>query len=304
MKKIKLNVVILTYNHQNYIANTLESVFNQTIDFDMKIIVADDGSSDSTIEIVLDFVQKYPNKIQVLKHKSKQGILKNILRIVPEITSEYIAILDGDDYWTFDQKLQKQVDFLDSNIDFSGIFHDTKIENTVTEGNQYFQIAKCYSQRYAYHSTIDLVDVIARQMIIPSSSFVFRSDFLSNLDLSYLVDQYSTLWKLTVFSMQGRKIKYIDDVWSVYRNHDNGISKRNFIDFHFSHIRFLENSLKLKAFSSYKYEIYQAIVNEYKIILDSKENKPKSTFIHYFVAELNKIKQYRKKLNEINKRNS
>lgn len=297
--QVKITIVILTCNHEKFIGQTLESVFAQKTEFSIRVIVADDGSKDDTVAIVNQYNEKYPNKILLLQHNENKGVLKNIIRVIPEVKSDYVAILDGDDYWNYDLKLKTQVDFLDENPNFAGMFHDVEIKNTLNHGNQYFNVANYYSQRYPYSPTLDFEDVVSRKIIIPSSAFVFRTDFLNQFDPSILSDNYSTLWKISLFALEGRKVKYINECWSTYRNHSQGISKSNKLKFHLSHISFLQKMAKMPVFKSYKYDIYQSIVNEYKILLEAKESgiKKKKMFWKYFLAEINKIKHYREKLN-------
>lgn len=302
---IKVTIVVLTYNHEQFITDALSSIFAQDVNFKFEILVADDGSEDGTVGIVGKFQIEYPGVITLLNSSKNKGIRSSILGIIPKVKGEYFAILDGDDYWTNPNKLQKQIDFLEVNSDFAGCFHDVEIINTVNSGNQYFEASKLYSQRYYYQETLYFEGLVGRKAIIPSSSIVLKSDFIKTLNTEYLEDNYSTLWKLSLFALKGRKLKYFNEVWSVYRNHDQGISKGNPQNFHYSHIRFLKKIVKIKAFKYYKYDIYQSIVNEYKIILDSKTNKVKrGTFKNYLTAEVLKMRYYKKKLNEVRKGNS
>lgn len=301
---VKVTVVVLTYNHEKFIADALNSIFSQDVNFKIEVLVADDGSKDNTAEIVKTFQNKYPETIVYLRSSNNKGIRSSILEIAPKVNGDFFAILDGDDYWTDSKKLQNQIDFLEANSDFAGCFHDVEIKNTVIQGNQYFEVSKLYSQRYPYKQSLYFEDVVARNAIIPSSSLVLRSDFIESLNLEYLEDNYSTLWKLSLFSLKGRQLKYFNEVWSVYRNHDQGISKGDSQYFHFSHIRFLKRIVKIKEFKYYRYDIYQSIANEYKIILNSKSKVKRNTFQKYLVAELFKIWYYKLKLYEISKHNS
>lgn len=298
---VKVTIVILTYNHEQYIADALDSVFSQQTDFQFEVLVSNDGSTDHTSEIIKKYETKYTDKLTVLASSENRGIRSSLLDLAALIKGKYLAILDGDDYWKHPFKLQKQIDFLDNNQEFAGSFHDTEIQDTVTSGNQYFESSNSYSQRYPYKKHLYFEDVVSRNVIIPSSSLILRTDFLSTVDPGYLDDNYSTLWKLSVFAIKGSKLNYTNEAWSVYRNHNQGISKGDPLAFHLSHIRFLKKLAKDERYTYYKYAIYQSIVNEYKIILDSKDtdkSKKRTFFRYYLFAEIHKIWHYNKKLNE------
>src|SRR5690606_18988072 len=112
---------------EKYIQQAIESILNQKINFSYKIIIADDGSTDKTLQIVKSYHARFPMNFEILRHEENQGVLANVLRIIPKVNAKYFAILDGDDLWSYDLKLQKQVDFLDQNEDFNGVFHDCEI---------------------------------------------------------------------------------------------------------------------------------------------------------------------------------
>lgn len=118
---MKLSVLITTYNLQEYIQETLESVLSQKVDFAFEIIVGDDGSDDRTAEIVSLYVEKYPEKIRLLVMEREQGkkysridrASRNRISLIKEARGDYLIFLDGDDVYTDVNKLQKQMDILE-----------------------------------------------------------------------------------------------------------------------------------------------------------------------------------------------
>lgn len=123
MPKLLLNVLMITYNHEKYIEQSVLSVLNQKTDFEYNIIIGEDCSTDSTRSILLNLKDKYPDKINLLLQETNVGARKN-LRMVEELcTAPFIACLEGDDYWTSENKLQKQVDFLKTNKEYSACVH-------------------------------------------------------------------------------------------------------------------------------------------------------------------------------------
>jgi glycosyltransferase involved in cell wall biosynthesis len=295
---IKVSVVVLTYNHELYIAKALESILSQVVDFNIQIIVADDGSQDRTLSIVDSFAEVHPDRFLVLKKEANQGIKNNVFKCIERINGEYIAILDGDDYWSDFKKLQKQVDFLDKNQDFNGVFHDAAIEHVDSAQNLLFNQKKYYSQSYVFNDVIFPSDLISRRMILPSSSALLRSSILALVNKSFLVDNYSILWKLTCFGIKNSKFYFVNEPMSVYHNHSKGISKSDNDKFHLSHINFLRSLLQDDFYQGYQYDIYAAISSEYRVLLDTKQSQlnKRKLFRNYMFSEMRRLYYYRKSL--------
>jgi len=294
----KVTVVVLTYNHELYIAKALHSILAQEIDFEIQIIVADDGSQDSTRSIVNDFFNTYPEKFLIFEKESNEGVRANVLSCLEAIKGDYIAILDGDDYWSDLKKLQKQVDFLDKNQDFNGVFHDAEIAHLDSAESLLFNQKKYYSQSYVFKDVIFPSDLISRKMIFPSSSALLRTSILASVNKSFLVDNYSILWKLTCFGIKNSKFYFINEPMSIYHNHHKGISKSDNEKFHLSHINFLRNLLQDDFYIGCKYDIYSSLSTEYKILLDSKQShvSKRKLFRNYIFSEMRRIFYYRKSL--------
>ena len=117
----KVSVCITTYNLEEYVAQTLESVLCQETSFDYEVIGGDDFSTDRTREILLQYKERFPNKIVLHFQKENVGVNRNDYDLIHLAKGEYIAWCDGDDYWLTKDKLQKQVDILDANPQYSCI---------------------------------------------------------------------------------------------------------------------------------------------------------------------------------------
>ena len=115
-----VSIAIITYNQEKYIRNAIESVLMQERDFDMEILVGDDGSSDQTPEILREYADRYPGLFRLELHKKNVGATRNSQDIYSKAKGKYLALLEGDDYWTDAEKLQKQVDFLETNPKYVG----------------------------------------------------------------------------------------------------------------------------------------------------------------------------------------
>ena len=125
MKKAwpRISVFLATYNHEEYVRKALDSILEQEIDEPFQILVADDSSTDNTQHIIREYMKNYPNRIWAVLRKKNIGAKRNIYQLMKECKSQYIAFLEGDDYWCDKSKLHKQVKFLDENPDYIGCTH-------------------------------------------------------------------------------------------------------------------------------------------------------------------------------------
>ena len=123
----KVSVVFLTYNHEDTVRQAMDSVLMQKVDFKYEILVAEDCSTDSTRDILREYKAKYPDRIKLLFRKENIGVIKNLVSAYRLVRGKYIAILEGDDYWNDEYKLQKQYDFMEKNAAYSACFSDAYI---------------------------------------------------------------------------------------------------------------------------------------------------------------------------------
>lgn len=112
---MKVSVLMPSYNHEPFIAQAIESFLSQQCDFETELLIGDDCSTDNTLQIAKKYQLQYPEKIKLIAHAENQGLLKNYKSLIEKAQGEYLAILESDDYWTYDRKLQEQVDYLDAH---------------------------------------------------------------------------------------------------------------------------------------------------------------------------------------------
>jgi glycosyltransferase involved in cell wall biosynthesis len=212
---VKLSILIVTYNHEQYLAQALDSVVMQQVDFDYEIIVGEDHSTDRTREILLEYHKKYPQKFKLLLHDKNQGACANFVQSFKACTGDYIAYLEGDDYWTDTFKLQKQVDFLDSHPECAICFHNC--EEFYDDGSKPSWLYCSEDQK----KFTKLEDLIAKGNFIPSCSALFRNGLFEEFP-----DWYHTLgmgdWTLHILNAQHGDIGYINEVMGRHRNHSGG----------------------------------------------------------------------------------
>ncbi len=117
--KPRVSVLVITYNHEKYLAQALDSILSQRVNFPFEVVVGEDKSPDRTLQIALDYQAQHPDIVRVLDRGKNLGITANLIDSFAQCHGDFVAILEGDDYWLSPTKLQHQVDFLDANPTFS-----------------------------------------------------------------------------------------------------------------------------------------------------------------------------------------
>lgn len=180
MVSSKVSVVMITYNHGTYLAEAIKGVLAQDCNFEVELIIADDCSLDNPQSIVESFADNKNYKwIKYSRHSSNKGMMANFIWALQQSTGKYIAVCEGDDYWTDVDKLQRQVDFLENNLDYCGVFHNVE-ERWEESGN-----CRLYngSRFFTEPQKITAKNVIGFN-IVPTCSLVFRrSAFEKNYNL-------------------------------------------------------------------------------------------------------------------------
>lgn len=214
---MKLGVLLITYNHEKYIAQAIDSILMQKVDFSYEIVVADDASTDKTRAIIQNYSDKNPGKFKILPIGKNLGITKNYQRAFAACEGKYIAVLEGDDVWTSVHKLQKQVDFLDDHTDCSFCFNKLiiKEENSGIFKNQ-------PSADFIDNKKILFASDLARVNFIGNfSACMYRKSIINSIDNS-LYDLKVYDWMVNIVCAQSGPIGYLNEPMSVYRLHDGG----------------------------------------------------------------------------------
>ena len=113
-KTVKVSVIMLAYNIENYIEIAIKGVLSQKTDYPVELIIGEDRSTDRTYEICKRYQEKYPELITVIRHEKNLGYQRNYMETYKHCRGEYVAVCDGDDYWFDRRKLQRATDFLDT----------------------------------------------------------------------------------------------------------------------------------------------------------------------------------------------
>jgi len=206
-----VSVVCPTYNHEKYIVQALDSFLMQKTDFSFEIVVGEDYSTDSTRTICQKYAKKYPDLINLITSENNVGMHKNGLRVYNACKGKYIALCDGDDFWTDPLKLQKQVDFLEANPEYGYTFGKTKLYND--KKKEFIGVrGDKGSENY--------LNVLLGNVNIPTATVVFRRDLYKQC-----IHELDYLWKenlfydypLVLWFAKSSKIHFIDEEFSVYR---------------------------------------------------------------------------------------
>jgi glycosyltransferase involved in cell wall biosynthesis len=215
---MKLSVVTTTYNQERYIAQAVESALAQKTSFDYEIVIGEDDSTDRTREIISELAEKYPEKIRLLFNDPDDAASdrarglsgkRNFARTLQSCESEYIALLDGDDYWTDHEKLQKQVDFLETNRNCVICFHNVL---AFYEDSGEPSHLMCSPDQQPISSLEDVL----QENFMPACSVVFRNHLYGELPVWFYSSELHD-WPLHVMNARHGDIGYLDETMANYR---------------------------------------------------------------------------------------
>ncbi len=215
MKSVpKVSVVTVCYNQEQYIEEALKGFVEQKVDFDFEVIVSDDKSTDKTPEIVRRYAKEYPHIIKPILRKKNVGAVKNFVEAMRATTGTYVALCEGDDFWSDPTKLQRQVDFLDKNPDYAVSFHPVRV---FFEGN--VQEEFVFPSGADRPSSFTTKNLLQRNFIQTNSAVYRRPKSYDDLPEDILPLD----WYLHLYHAQFGKIGMIDRVMSAYRRHPGGL---------------------------------------------------------------------------------
>ena len=222
---MKVSVCVPTFNHEKYIAQMLEGALMQQTNFPFEIVVGDDASTDTAPAIIGDYAQRFPDKIRAYLHPENLGPKEprefggrnNVLFLLKACAGEYVALCEGDDYWTDPLKLQKQVDFLDNHPDFAICHHDLEV---IYEDGSLSHSFNSPDQK-AISSVEDLLE---DRWFIGTASLMYRNFFRTEDFAEWHQRAAAGDWAL-VIQLAGRGlIGFLPQIMGKYRKHRGGLS--------------------------------------------------------------------------------
>ena len=216
---MKVSVALVTYNNELFIAQAIVSVLAQKTKFDVELIIGEDSSTDRTREIALNYQVRFPGKIRVLPNEKHLGMHRNLARTLAACDGQYVALLEGDDHWTSPRKLQRQAEFLDSNLDCSLCFHPV---NWFYEDGYIGDDRPERKTEWPHeHRGDSTIEDLLKEMFIHTASVVFRNGLIGEYP-EWLFELKMADWPLYLLIANHGKIGCVDEVMSAYRNHPGG----------------------------------------------------------------------------------
>ena len=262
---------MITYGHEKYIREAIEGVLMQECDFDVELILANDCSPDQTEVVIQDILATHPKVswIKYIKHDQNIGMMPIFIFALSQCSGDYIALCEGDDYWTDPLKLQKHVDFLEANLDYAICFHKVNVlrDRIIEEDNITAKVP----------ATTTIKD-LAKGNYIHTCSVVFRNNLFKTFP-EYFKNAPVGDYFLHLLNARYGDIKCLDEIMGVYRLHGTSVwSSKTQQERELLWVPFLEN---IKP--NFDIEVQDVLTAQIAFYTKLKENK---NFFWY----LNKIK--------------
>ncbi|WP_336065864.1 glycosyltransferase [Mesoflavibacter sp. CH_XMU1404-2] len=298
-----VSIVVTTYNHQDYIKQCLDSILMQKTNFAYEIILGEDESSDGTRETCQDYANRFPDIIKLFLRSRKDVIYindrptgrYNFIESLKSAKGKYIALCEGDDYWTDPDKLQKQVDFLEQHKQYGLCSHNA----------EEIDFKKPEEKIIIPNTNLDLkIEDFIRANRLATCLIMFRKDsFKFGLSWFEKIPFGDLCVILNVLKNTNQKAKVLNDTMAVYRIHSSGIhgslksNNTKLIKAYLQHIKFFKIIKKELLFEQiFQKPIYNKLIKTYSILmsLSLKEKKKimyfKFRFLEVYFKIIKKIK--------------
>ena len=259
----KVSVCLITYKHEAFIRQCLDSILAQKTNFEFEIVIGEDGSPDQTAQILKEYAQKFPEKIKAFIRPTNVSAKMNYLHTFFSCKGEYIINIEGDDYFDDPLKLQIQADFLDQNPQFSACFHNA-LMSYEDDTNRENHLINPPDQKPIIHSEDFLVE--KETWFMATASVMMRRKHVCNLPNWFLKSKSGDIPLYIILSEQA-PIAYINRVMCVYRRHLGGLSYTDSIQ----SMEFLANRIfmysKINEYTHSKYQnLIKPILGEYYLL--------------------------------------
>lgn len=209
----RVSVVCLSYNHERFIRDAVLGVVEQQVDFPIELIVADDCSTDATAAIAAELAERFPDKIRFVARPSNVGAYENFIQTLDLVDGDYLAICEGDDYWTDPRKLAKQVALMDADPSLSVCFHRVRVVTVDADQDDVVWPTRELAMRPP-------LDDLLRENFVPTLAVMYRNEGMSRETLPNV----SPLdWYLHILRAKAGGMGFIDEVMGVYRRHGQGM---------------------------------------------------------------------------------
>lgn len=212
----KLSILLVTFNHEDYVGRALESIFQQEYKGQIELVIADDASTDGTLELIRDYEERDPRfSFKYLFADANIGITKNYQRGFMACSGEFVAVLEGDDYWSSPKKLARQVEFLSEHweCDVCSVNYFVFDEARAT----FVERAPLGSG----HRFLSARDLIEDNLVGNFSTCMYRESALRKLPAEVFKER-SYDWIINICVATNSLIGFLEEPMSVYRVHSSG----------------------------------------------------------------------------------
>ena len=293
MSKVKVQVICVTYNQKDYIREALDSFLMQKTNFKFEVLVGDDCSTDGTSEIVAEYAEKYPDIIKHIRREPNMGCLANFMDLCERADAKYVAFCDGDDYWTNENKLQRQYDFMEENSEYNVCAHLTKVDACPDDASyNWFKRINFILPRNLKVDTRLSINELATSTPHSCSLFIRWG----KIKYPEWAKTNGTMgdFVITYFHLGNKYCYMIDDVMSCYRRRGGGVSTNKMsLDEHFvktrpEYIKIYSNMVKYfeKKYNSFGVAALEArLQGELKNYLLALQNTRKRSLFSKLVKE-------------------
>lgn len=274
LKPPMVSIFCMVYNQEKYVAQTIEGFLMQKTNFSTVMVIGEDASTDGSKEVILKYATTYPGKFKLLLSDKNFGAHKNQEKVLKHCTGKYIAMCEGDDYWTDSLKLQKQVDFLEANPQLVACHHWQKI--AISKGDFFEEIEAPKDGHGYFPYETDVKAIFENKMRVKTRTVMFRNIFdpaeithnfpkaaFGDVPLSFVLGKYG-------------RFGFIDEEMAVYRQTTTGVSTaglkelglKNFKVQHFKNwIEIWDYADRFYEFKYHK-EATETVLGFYKTITD------------------------------------
>ena len=226
LAKPLVSIIVNVYNHGKYLRDCLDGILNQQVEFSYELLLGEDGSSDNSRDICIEYANKYPTKIRLFLHDRSNVILinnsptgrYNLMYSMLAANGKYFALCPGDDYWINPLKLQTQVSFLEENNDYNFSIGKVKV---LKQNSGVFFIRR--EARFTKSVRELTVKHYIKANIGQTSTYVFRNNFRLP---DWFKEVYTGDKAIVTIATGDKKIKFHNEIFSVYRQHRKGMSSR------------------------------------------------------------------------------
>jgi|WetSurMetagenome_2_1015567.scaffolds.fasta_scaffold08600_3 glycosyltransferase involved in cell wall biosynthesis len=280
LPEIMVSVFMMTYNHEKYIAKAIDSVLMQKTNFSYEIIVGEDGSSDNTLDILISYAKRYPSLVNLIVNKKNIGAKANQIKVLEACRGKYIAMLEGDDFWIDPDKLQKQVDFLESNPAFSMCFTNRIVIDSENENIQTILIPEDKRRNLGPEDVIGSFTPPTQTVLFRRSFIDYRPDVMKELASVCNGDTFL----FSILSTKG-EIGYLNSVTAAYRTSSSGAySGLDVINRLKNRINTFKSLLRILPSQYHKF-IYKSIKTTLSrlFVLEFKKFRLKSCTQYFFI---------------------